>query len=275
MRAVLYVWITGADLGATADDKFPELRRYAESRGWSVAAEVHDATALVRSPKRPGAERLETLISSREVDVVVTESLAGLFRDPQQMAKCGERWSAAGIGIVALQDAIDTTEGVDRLRLAAASSMLSGFLTGRHRRAVILGQLRSSVGVGRPEAIVNPLEIRQLWEAGLSNRQICAAVRARGGRISEGTLAKAVERMRSLGQLDETVRGRALSKHGGLPRGGRPAIYDRIPRHELAAAAESGERPSAVVARLRSAGMKISLDSFYHQRRAAIAAGHL
>lgn len=275
MRAALYVWVTGADLGASVEDKLPELRRHAAGRGWPVVSEIHDATGLVRTPKRPGMDELAALVGRREVDVVLVESFSGLFRDAAQMAKVGEAWSAAGIAFVALQDAIDTTEVVDRLRFAAACSMLVSFLAGRHRKATILGQLRSSLGVGRPEAIVNPLELRQLLEAGLSRREIQAAVRARGGKISDGTLAKAIGRMTAAGQFDEATRAKAIAKRGGLPRGGRPVTYDRVPLAELVAIAEAGESITTATKRLKAAGMTISPESLYHQLRVAKRRGQI
>lgn len=57
-----------------------ELRRYCEARGFEVCEEVVDHGFSGSTEKRPGLKRLQELVRSRKVDVVVVVKLDRLFR---------------------------------------------------------------------------------------------------------------------------------------------------------------------------------------------------
>lgn len=277
MRAALYARVSSADLGATIEtEQLPELRRYAELRGWPVIVERSDVTPEAAG-KRPGFEALLDDVGAGRVDIVVCESLHRLFRDVLQLARYGREWSEHGVRVVSIRQAFDATTAPGWARFLDAVSLVESLVRERLRERALIGALRSRLtrgddAIGRPRRIVNPLEVRDLWEAGLSEREAVKRARALGSTLSQATYRKTIRELLATGQLDQAKRDAAIEKRGGLRRGGRrrastvpPDLVaelweeGRSRRQIVLAALAKGYRatPGAIaaeVARLRSAG---------------------
>lgn len=291
MRAALYARVSSADLGATIEtDQLPELRRYAELRGWPVIVERSDVTPRAAG-KRPGFEALLEDVNAGRVDVILCESFHRLFRDVLQLARYGRNWSQHGVRVVSIREAFDATTAPGWARFLDAVSLVESLVRERLRERAMIGVLRSRLtrgddAIGRPRRIVNPLEVRDLWESGLSEREAVKRARALGATLSQATYRRTVRELLATGQLDEAKRTAAIAKRGGLRRGGRRRASNVPPdlvaelweegrsrRQIVLAALAKGFRATpgsvaAEVARLRAAG---KVDE--GRRREALEAG--
>lgn len=227
MRAALYASTTAADLGRSgAEDILPELRRYAELQGWEVVAEQVDVCPA-GSGKRPGYEQIEQLVAAGAVDVVVTDSLHRIFRDFAHFARLAPAWVEKGLALVCTQQGFDATTPAGWARLLAGVTLVAEWQQARYRERQRIGYLRARAAAdgdhtfGRPRIGVNPLEVKTLYERGLSNTEMIAKVVKAGGRLSKGTLWRELDRQRALGLLDEAARAKAIAERGGPDRGGR------------------------------------------------------
>jgi DNA invertase Pin-like site-specific DNA recombinase len=251
MRAGLYTRTSAADLGVTASDLMKELRRYVtEVRGWDVAVELVDRSPGVTG-RREGLAALVTAVRSREVDVVVTTSLAKLCRSLSHvldMADLLEARSDAGlqeVALVALVDMVDTTTPDGRVRWRDAVELFRRVRRSHLSEGVKVARIRSAVkGVddnwGRPAAEINPLELAGYWHGSATQRPLSIKeISAKLG-YAEGTIRKRVRELLEGGKLRQDVRSRHLSAAGGFRKGGRP-IRSRIDLDVLAARWHAGD----------------------------------
>lgn len=265
MRAALYASTSAADLGrSAADDILPELRRYAEVREFEVVAELVDLVPAGIG-KRPGFEELERLAAAGEIEVVVTDSIHRLFRDFAQFARLGPAWVGRGVTLVCTQQSFDASTPAGWARLLDAVTLVAEWQQARYRERQRIGILRARAqadgdhSFGRPAVQVNPLEVKALYERGLSNVEIIEKVVKAGGRLSKGTLWRELQRQRALGLVDEDARAKAVAARGRSILGGRkPAPGKPLTAEPVAElwAAGVGERRMHVV--LRAKGFRVS-----------------
>lgn len=265
MRAALYASTSAADLGrSAAEDILPELRRYAAVQGWEVVAE-HVDVCPTGAGKRPGFEEIEKLADAGGVDVVVTDTLNRLFRDFGQFARLGPAWVGRGLALVCTQQGFDATTPVGWARLMAGVTLIAEWQHSRYREQQRIGWLRARAaaegdqGFARPAVAVNPLEVKTLYERGLSHSEIVAKVVKAGGRLSKGTLWREIERQRALGLLDEAARAAAQTERGSRDRGGRRLPPGKaLTQEAVAELFEAGVGMVRMHALLRAAGFRVS-----------------
>ncbi len=232
-RVVLYSRRSIADGGESVDTGLARLRRHADARGWNVVEEVTDADDR-HDTRRDGWKRCLSLVDGDEVDVVAIESLYRLFPRLDDVVVVASRWAADGVGLVSLDDALDTSRPEDALPWKRVLATLQEYVTARHREATrvgIIAQRLANQGQplrGRPVVAVDDVLLAMLWHSGTSTREIVRRVKASGGRMSMGTLYKALDRLRAAGKLDDEKRAEA-KRRNPPSKGGRPRKKRRKP----------------------------------------------
>jgi DNA invertase Pin-like site-specific DNA recombinase len=256
MRAALYTRTSAADLTATVPDLLAELRRYAaDVRGWDVALELADRSPGITG-RREGLADLIKAIQAREVDVLVTTSLARLCRSQSHvldMADLLEADTSADrheVALVALDDQVDTTTHDGRVRWRDAVDLYRRIRHAQHSEAVKLARIRTAVRDlddtwGRPLAAINPFELAGHWHGSPTQRPLSVReIAARMG-YAQGTIRKRLRELQAAGKLDAEIRTRHLDAHGGLRKGGRPTRV-RIDLADLAARWQAGASLTAL-----------------------------
>lgn len=228
MRALIYACTTAADLGRTVlDEKLPELRRYAGLHEWPIAGEFTDSVPTGVG-KRPGFESLCAAIEAGDGDVVVANSLANLCWDLRDgLLRLQKMGLGSRVWLVCIRNSFDATTPAGALRLLDAMSIIAEHGRDRAQERQQIGIIRArsrQVGVriaGRPRVMLSPLEVKELWELGLSQSEMLKKLIAVGAPVSKGTLAKAIVTAIEAGSMDLAARAAAIAKRGGLNPGGR------------------------------------------------------
>lgn len=281
MRALLYACTTAADLGRTVlDEKLPELRRYCAVKGWIVAGEFTDSipTGVGR---RPGFAELVAAGQAGIGEVVVANSIADLCWDlGTGLARLREMGVGSGMWLVCVRNSFDATTPAGALRLLDAMGLVAEHRRDRARDRQQIGILRSRAresGVsmaGRPQVVLSLLELREMYESGLSQSEMLRKLTAAGAPVSKGKLSSAIKTALEAGSLDLDRRAGALAARGGVPRGG-PRPGGDIELSAFAASYEAGKSIREIVRDLRAEGRKVSRQWLTKVIGAAVAAGKL
>ncbi len=176
---------------------------------------------------RPGWLELRQLVAAGGVAVVAVESLFRLFPSARSAILDWHRWTQQGVGLVSLDDAIDTCRSEDSMAFRIALAALERFESLRHAEATQVGVLDAQLdasgrqpGNKRLVVAVNHVELLELYHLGLSYRQMVDEIRRRGGRLSYGTLTKHLRLLKDQARLDKTQRQQAKRRrpsHTGRP----------------------------------------------------------
>lgn len=243
MKVILYARRSAADRGQSVDRGLERLRRHAAGRRppLEVVEEITD-TADRHDTPRPGWRRVLELLDAGGAQAVVCESLYRLFPAWTDLVAASRRWADGGIGVISLDDALDTTQPEDALPWRRVLRALDDYARARHSEATQVGLIaHAAAGAGHPlggrrVVAVDDLEVKRLWEAGESTREIVRRIKAGGGQMSTGTLYKAIARLRAEGRLDDARRaagkGARPPRRGGRPRKERP-VRTRRARKEV------------------------------------------
>ncbi len=251
MRALIYTRTSAADLNATVPELLADLRQYAaEIRGWHVTLELADRGPGLTG-RREGLAGLIKAVRSRDVDIVVTTSLARLCRSQSHLLDLAlllEEDTTAGrqeVALVALEDGIDTTTPDGRVRWRDAVDLYRRIRHDQHSEAVRLARIRTAAqGIddtwGRPIAAINPFELASHWHGSPTQRPLSVRELAARMGYAEGTLRKRIQELQAAGKLQSEIRARHLEATGGLRKGGRPTNVqidpaDLIARHQAGA----------------------------------------
>ena len=121
-RAALYARTS------TRDRQDPEvqldrLRDYAARRGLQVVVDAQDAGESGARAKRPGLDVVLAAARRRDVDVVVVVRLDRLARSLRQLLDLSAEFQALGIGLVVLDQSIDTTTPAGRLMFSMVGAV--------------------------------------------------------------------------------------------------------------------------------------------------------
>lgn len=147
---------------------------------------------------------------------------------------------------------LDSAFAADRLQLDGLARIVGPFVAGRRAEAGRLGAIDrrhtpAAPALRRisPSRLINPLELRQLWERPhngrmLSQRGILAVLRRRGCNATAGDIARALADLRASGELHEDIRARNVERFGEPSRGGRPAVAVEADERQLIILLEAG-----------------------------------
>lgn len=178
MRVVTYARVSTSHHDQNPDIQVQELRRYCESRGWTVVEEIIDH-ASGGTDKREGLRRLFQLVESGAIDCVAVTKLDRLFRSLKQLVGTLDDLQSKGVAFVATKDAIDYTTPSGRLFTQILGS-LAEFERSLIRERTVAGlQYAKTVKgktLGRPKQKRNLSLIAHLKGQGLSTREIAKLV---------------------------------------------------------------------------------------------------
>lgn len=114
---------------SSVEDQFRTCRRLAAREGWTVIDEVADKATSGALRDRPGLGRLDALITTRQIDVVVAESLDRLHRDVANLAGLFKRASFHNVRLVTVADGPVRDDAMGQLHVALRGGMAAMFLS--------------------------------------------------------------------------------------------------------------------------------------------------
>ncbi len=174
MRVVTYSRVSTSHHDQNPDIQANELKRYCESRGWTLIEEIKDF-ASGGTDKREGLQRLFKLIEDKQVDCVVVTKLDRLFRSLRQLVTTLDDFQSKGISFVAIKDAIDYTTPSGRLFTQILGSLAEFEKTLIRERTIAGLEYAKNVKgkiLGRPKVIRNIDLIIHFHKQGMSQRKI-------------------------------------------------------------------------------------------------------
>ena len=158
LRAALYVRVSTTD--QTLENQLPELRRYAEARGWSVR-EYADEGVSGTAQRRPALDQLVTDARRRRLDVLVCWRLDRLGRSLKHLVTLLDDLAVLGVAFVSLHEGIDATTPAGKLQMHILAA-IAEFERARIAERVVAGlerARRQGKQLGRP---VSPVPVDQL-----------------------------------------------------------------------------------------------------------------
>jgi DNA invertase Pin-like site-specific DNA recombinase len=119
MRAIGYIRVSTdkqADFGVSLEAQEAKIRAMAVVQGADLAEVIVDAESA-KSLKRPGMERLLSLVDAGAVDTVIIAKLDRLTRSVADLAELLKRFERRGVSLVSVADSLDTRSAAGRLVL--------------------------------------------------------------------------------------------------------------------------------------------------------------
>jgi site-specific DNA recombinase len=120
MKAIGYIRVSTekqADSGVSLEAQAAKIRAMAVVQGADLAEAIVDAGESAKSLKRPGMERLLSLVDAGAVDVVIIAKLDRLTRSVADLAELLKRFERRGVSLVSVADSLDTRSAAGRLVL--------------------------------------------------------------------------------------------------------------------------------------------------------------
>ena len=154
-RAALYARVSTAE--QTVDPQLDALREYARARGLEVIEEFVDHGVSGAKDRRPALDRLLKDAQRRRLDLVACVKLDRLARSVRHLTTLAAEFEALGIGLVVLDQAIDTTTPSGRLlfHVLGAIAEFERDLIRERTRAGMRAARRRGKRIGRPRAQVD------------------------------------------------------------------------------------------------------------------------
>jgi DNA invertase Pin-like site-specific DNA recombinase len=195
-RIALYARVSTVE--QTVEPQLFALRAYVEARG-GQAVEYVDAGISGARDRRPALDRLMADARRRRFDVLAITKLDRLARSVRHLTTLAAELEALGVGLVVLDQAIDTTTPAGRLLFNVLGS-IAEFERDLIRERVLTGiaaARRRGQKFGRPDALTPEARDRlaRLAAAGRSTREIAAMLGA-----SKSTVAREVARLKATAQ---------------------------------------------------------------------------
>lgn len=151
-RLALYARVSTSD--QSVEPQLDALRGYAVARG-AEALEYIDAGVSGAKDRRPALDRLMADARRRRFDVLVVVKLDRLARSVRHLTRLAGDLEALGVGLVVLDQAIDTTTPSGRFLFHTLSAVaeLERDLIRERTRAGVAAAKRRGKRLGRPKAI--------------------------------------------------------------------------------------------------------------------------
>lgn len=195
-RVALYARVSTAE--QTVEPQLHALRQYAAARGLEVVAEHVDAAVSGTRERRPGLDALLAAARRRQIDTVAVTKLDRVARSVRHLTELAAELDALGIGLVVLDQAIDTTTPSGRLlfhTLAAVAEFERDLIVER-TRAGLDSAKRRGVKLGRRPVLDSRQRERlaRLVSFGMPSRRIAELLG-----VGKGTVAREMARLRAEG----------------------------------------------------------------------------
>jgi site-specific DNA recombinase len=209
MRAIGYVRVSTdkqADHGVSLEAQEAKIRAMATVQGAEITELIVDGGESAKDLKRPGMDRLLTLVEERKVDTVIIAKLDRLTRSVKDLAELLERFQRRGVSLVSVAESLDTGSAAGRLviNIMTAVSQWEREAIGertrdamQHKRSTgrCVGNLAYGFRLSADGEHVEPepseqkalAHIRSLHKKGCSLRAIAAALNGQALRTRRGT----------------------------------------------------------------------------------------
>lgn len=181
-----------ADSGLSVETQRAAIEAECDRRGWHLVDVVTDAGYSGKNTKRPGLERVMSMLDRRQVDGVVSAKLDRLSRSVVDFGRIIDRSRKVGWFIVALDFGLDTTTANGKLVanvLMSVAEWEREAISERTRTALAAKKAQGHK-LGRPDLGTTSAAItRRIVRArgkGDSLRTIAAALNAAGVPTSQG-----------------------------------------------------------------------------------------
>jgi Resolvase, N terminal domain len=118
MRAIGYARVSTdkqADHGVSLEAQEAKIRAMATVQGAAIIELIVDGGESAKDLKRPGMDRLLTLVDERKVDTVIIAKLDRLTRSVKDLAELLERFQRRGVSLVSVAESLDTGSAAGRL----------------------------------------------------------------------------------------------------------------------------------------------------------------
>jgi site-specific DNA recombinase len=175
-------------------------------QGAAVIELIVDGGESAKDLKRPGMDRLLTLVDERKVDTVIIAKLDRLTRSVKDLAELLERFQRRGVSLVSVAESLDTGSAAGRLviNIMTAVSQWEREAIGERTRDAMqhkrskgrcVGNLAYGYRLSADGEHVEPepseqkalAQIRSLRQQGRSLRSIASALNAQALRTRRGT----------------------------------------------------------------------------------------
>ncbi len=191
-RAALYARVSTAE--QTVDPQLDALREYARARGLEVIEEFVDQGVSGSKDRRPALDGLLKDAQRRRFDLVARVKLDRLARSVRHLTTLAAEFEALGIGLVVLDQAIDTTTPSGRL-LFHVLGAIAEFERDLIRERTVAGMRaarRRGKRIGRPRAITGASSFA--LERGLAEGRSIRSLASELG-VSRATVTAEVRRL--------------------------------------------------------------------------------
>lgn len=174
LRAALYARVStvghGQDVGLQLDD----LRRVAEQRGWTIAAEYIDEGISGTTEDRPGLEGLMAAVRAAEVDVVMVWRFDRFARSTRHLLEALDEFRRCGVEFISLREQVDSSTSIGKAlyTLIACVAELEHSLIQERVRAGVARARASGVKFGRPRREMDLRAAQALIAQGHSVREV-------------------------------------------------------------------------------------------------------
>jgi site-specific DNA recombinase len=126
MRVVGYIRVSTEDQareGVSLAAQQTKIDAYCVVKDWTLVDIIRDEGASAKHLKRPGVQRLLTLVNASAVDVVMIYKLDRLTRSVVDLDKLMKVFERKGVALVSLQESLDATTATGRLMMNLLASV--------------------------------------------------------------------------------------------------------------------------------------------------------
>ncbi len=192
MRIALYARVSTTD--QHPEVQLHALREYTRARGLEVVEEFVDQGVSGAKDRRPALDRLLKDAQRRRFDLVACVKLDRLARSVRHLTTLAAEFEALGIGLVVLDQAIDTTTPSGRLlfHVLGAIAEFERDLIRERTAAGMRAARRRGKRIGRPRAITGSASFA--LERGLAEGRSIRFIAGDLG-VSRATVAAEVRRL--------------------------------------------------------------------------------
>ncbi len=175
-KVAIYARVSTTDKGQDTGLQLRDLRAYVEARGWTTFKEYVDNGISGTKDKRPELDAMMDDAKKRKFDVVLVWRFDRFARSTKHLVTALEEFNHLGIDFISYMENIDTTSPTGKLIFTLFSAFAEfelNILKERVKAGLVNARAKGKT-LGRPSAIVDKEELRQLRSQGLSIREIGA-----------------------------------------------------------------------------------------------------
>jgi len=188
-RIAIYARVSTTD--QSTDSQLLDLRRYVSERGWNIFKEYVDEGISGTKDSRPALNELMNDAKKRKFDVVLVWRFDRFARSTKHLILALEEFKNLGIDFVSYQENIDTSSplGSAIFTIISAVAQLERDIIAERVKAGLRRARLRGIKIGRPEARIDPEQVFQLRNRGMSIRQIAHTMKA-----SKSTVARCLKK---------------------------------------------------------------------------------